>query len=238
MSEAPHRFGHVALVGRPNVGKSTLLNAIVGAPLSIVTPKPQTTRHRILGIATRPDAQIVFVDTPGIHKPRSTLGERLNASAEEALGGVDVVCLVLDGARVARRHVREERLERAQRLRAVAEARLGEPEPAIGVGLVGDELDHARQRHARGLEVLALERVDAGVEEPLRLLRRVGGRRARGVGAGVGDRAGGEHGDEQGERARHGVGSSEVPWLMSGTVAPISSTVTVGPESAELPQRR
>jgi GTPase len=92
------RTGFVTLVGRPNTGKSTLINRILGTKVSIVSDKPQTTRTQVRGVLTRPDAQVVFVDTPGIHKPRSTLGERLNSSAHEALGGVDVVCLVLDGA--------------------------------------------------------------------------------------------------------------------------------------------
>ena len=93
------RTGFVTFVGRPNTGKSTLINRILGTKVSIVSDKPQTTRTQVRGVLTRPDAQIVFVDTPGIHKPRTTLGERLNASAEDALGGVDVVCFVLDGAR-------------------------------------------------------------------------------------------------------------------------------------------
>ncbi len=93
------RTGFVTFVGRPNTGKSTLINRILGTKVSIVSDKPQTTRTQVRGVLTRPDAQIVFVDTPGIHKPRTTLGERLNASAENALGGVDVVCFVLDGAR-------------------------------------------------------------------------------------------------------------------------------------------
>lgn len=91
------RSGFVSLVGRPNVGKSTLLNRILGHKVSIVSDKPQTTRHQIRGILDRPDAQIVFVDTPGIHKPRSLMGERLNDTATSALGDIDVACLVVDG---------------------------------------------------------------------------------------------------------------------------------------------
>jgi len=83
-------------VGRPNVGKSTLLNRILGTKVAIVSDKPQTTRTQVRGVLTRPDAQVVFVDTPGIHKPRTLLGERLNDTAESALGDVDVTCLVLD----------------------------------------------------------------------------------------------------------------------------------------------
>ncbi|HEX9993894.1 MAG TPA: GTPase Era [Acidimicrobiales bacterium] len=90
------RSGFVTLVGRPNVGKSTLLNAILGTKVTIVSDKPQTTRTQVRGVLDRPDAQIVFVDTPGIHKPKTALGERLNATAGDALSGVDVVCLVLD----------------------------------------------------------------------------------------------------------------------------------------------
>ncbi len=90
------RSGFAALVGRPNVGKSTLLNQILGAKVSIVSDKPQTTRNQVRGVLNRPDAQVVFVDTPGIHKPRTLLGERLNDTAEDALAGVDAVVLVLD----------------------------------------------------------------------------------------------------------------------------------------------
>jgi len=78
------------------VGKSTLLNRILGHKVAIVSDKPQTTRHRIQGVLNRADAQAVFVDTPGIHKPRTALGERLNVAAESAIGDVDVVVLVLD----------------------------------------------------------------------------------------------------------------------------------------------
>lgn len=94
------RSGFASLVGRPNVGKSTLLNAILGTKVAITSDKPQTTRAQIRGVLERPDAQVVFVDTPGIHRPRTLLGERLNATATEATGGVDVVCLVVDATAV------------------------------------------------------------------------------------------------------------------------------------------
>jgi GTP-binding protein Era len=90
------RSGFVTLVGRPNVGKSTLLNLILGEKVSIVSDKVQTTRTQVRGVLTREDVQIVFVDTPGIHKPRSPMGSRLNEAAVDAVSGVDVVCLVLD----------------------------------------------------------------------------------------------------------------------------------------------
>jgi GTP-binding protein Era len=90
------RSGFVTLVGRPNVGKSTLLNQILGQKVTIVSDKPQTTRHRIQGVLNRPDVQIVFVDTPGLHKPRTTLGERLNDTAQATISDVDAVVFVLD----------------------------------------------------------------------------------------------------------------------------------------------
>ncbi|HEX2038167.1 MAG TPA: GTPase Era [Acidimicrobiales bacterium] len=90
------RSGFATLVGRPNVGKSTLLNRILGTKVSIVSDKPQTTRTQVRGVLNRADAQVVFVDTPGIHKPRTLLGERLNDTAVDALGDVDVVVFVID----------------------------------------------------------------------------------------------------------------------------------------------
>jgi GTPase len=90
------RSGFATLVGRPNVGKSTLLNAILGTKVSITARAPQTTRTEVRGVLNRDDVQVVFVDTPGIHKPRSTMGERLNATAAGAMQDVDVACLVLD----------------------------------------------------------------------------------------------------------------------------------------------
>jgi GTP-binding protein Era len=102
MSEsAPtHRYGHVALIGRPNVGKSTLLNTLVGASVSIVTPKAQTTRHRIAGIVTRPDAQLVFLDTPGLHQgDKRAMNRQLNRVARQVPGEADVIVHVVDGMR-------------------------------------------------------------------------------------------------------------------------------------------
>jgi GTP-binding protein Era len=90
------RSGFVTLVGRPNVGKSSLLNHICGTKVSIVSDKPQTTRRPVRGVLHRPDLQIVFVDTPGFHKPVTALGTRLNAAADDSLSDVDVVCLVID----------------------------------------------------------------------------------------------------------------------------------------------
>ena len=93
------RSGFVSFVGRPNVGKSTLLNGILGTKVSIVSDKVQTTRTQVRGVLNRDDVQIVFVDTPGVHKPRSAMGERLNDRAMDATGGVDVVCLVIDATK-------------------------------------------------------------------------------------------------------------------------------------------
>jgi GTP-binding protein Era len=93
------RSGFVTLAGRPNVGKSTLLNALCGKKVSIVSDKPQTTRHQVRGVLTRPDTQLVFVDTPGLHKPVTALGESVNATALDGLEGVDVACLVLDATK-------------------------------------------------------------------------------------------------------------------------------------------
>jgi GTP-binding protein Era len=90
------RSGFVSLVGRPNVGKSTLVNSLCGVKVSIVSDKPQTTRTRIRGVVTKDGYQIIFVDTPGLHKAVSALGERVNATALESTKDVDVVCLVID----------------------------------------------------------------------------------------------------------------------------------------------
>ena len=99
MSEhVEHRSGFVALVGRSNAGKSTLLNKMLGEHASVVSDKPQTTRRQLRGVFTLPEAQIVFVDTPGIHKPRNLLGSYLNAEASDVAHNVDLVCLVIDAS--------------------------------------------------------------------------------------------------------------------------------------------
>ena len=99
VAEHGHRFGFVAVVGRPNVGKSTLVNAMVGQKFSITSNRPQTTRHRILGIATSDTSQIVFVDTPGIHTAhRRALNRAMNRTASRAMIGVDLVMMVVEAS--------------------------------------------------------------------------------------------------------------------------------------------
>ncbi|UER55860.1 GTPase Era [Kineosporiaceae bacterium SCSIO 59966] len=94
----PHRSGFACLVGRPNAGKSTLTNALVGTKVAITSSRPQTTRHTVRGIVHRPDAQLVLVDTPGLHRPRTLLGRRLNELVVDTLAEVDVIgfCLPAD----------------------------------------------------------------------------------------------------------------------------------------------
>jgi GTP-binding protein Era len=92
------RSGYIAIIGRPNVGKSTLVNALLGQKIAAVSPKPQTTRKRQLGILTTDKYQLVFVDTPGMHSPRHKLGKFLNQEAEESLAGVDVVIWLVDSS--------------------------------------------------------------------------------------------------------------------------------------------
>jgi len=101
VADEPYRCGHVAIVGRPSVGKSTLMNALVGEKVSITSKKPQTTRHRIVGIDTRGQAQAIYVDTPGFQtRHRSLLNDRLNATVRDALVAVDVIVFVVDASRI------------------------------------------------------------------------------------------------------------------------------------------
>lgn len=99
--EAPEGFksGFIALVGRPNAGKSTLMNALVGQKVAITSSTPQTTRRNVQGVLTLPECQMVFVDTPGLHKPHDLLGEHLNASATSALQDVDIVAMLIDSTK-------------------------------------------------------------------------------------------------------------------------------------------
>ena len=90
--------GFIAIVGRPNVGKSTLMNAFVGEKVAIVSNKPQTTRNRIMGVATGAEWQMVFLDTPGLHTPRTKLGEYMMKSANDALDGIDALLVMIDGS--------------------------------------------------------------------------------------------------------------------------------------------
>lgn len=97
-SQKSYRSGYVALIGRPNAGKSTLLNRLVGEKIAAVSNKPQTTRHRIQGVITRPEGQIVLVDTPGVHKPGYLLNRRMMAAVHDALASVDLVLLIRDAS--------------------------------------------------------------------------------------------------------------------------------------------
>ena len=96
MKENQFLSGFAAIVGRPNVGKSTMMNAMVGEKVAIVSSRPQTTRNRIMGVATAPDHQIVFLDTPGLHKPHTKLGEYMVKSVEGAMDGIDVLLVLVD----------------------------------------------------------------------------------------------------------------------------------------------
>ncbi len=98
--DTPFRAGTVAVIGRPNVGKSTLVNALVGAKVSIVSPRPQTTRHRVLGIATFPEGQLLLVDTPGIHREQKrAMNRMMNRAARGAVEGVNAALLVVEAGR-------------------------------------------------------------------------------------------------------------------------------------------
>ena len=110
------RSGFVAIIGRPNAGKSTLVNRLVGQKIAIVTSKPQTTRNRIQGIVTKPEGQIVFIDTPGLHEADSALGRQMMQEVAAALEGIDVLLLMVDASRT-HPHADELLLQRAQRFR-------------------------------------------------------------------------------------------------------------------------
>ena len=100
MKESQFLSGFAAIVGRPNVGKSTMMNAMVGEKVAIVSNRPQTTRNRIMGVATAADHQIVFLDTPGLHKPRTKLGEYMVKSVQDAMDGIDVLLVLVDASEI------------------------------------------------------------------------------------------------------------------------------------------
>lgn len=143
--QPPHRSGFVGLLGRPNVGKSSLVNAMCGRKVSIVSDKPQTTRHRVMGVLTRADAQMVFVDTPGLHKPVTALGERVNATALESAGDVDVQCLVLDATMPFGSGDRwvADRLDRDRVVVVVNKVDVARPEQVVAMLGAAAELDAA-----------------------------------------------------------------------------------------------
>jgi GTP-binding protein Era len=170
-----HRSGFVTLFGRSNVGKSTLLNRLVGQKVAIVTEVPQTTRRRIQGIRTYSDSQVVFVDTPGIHKPRYRLNQRMVSTAISSLDGVDLVVLLIDGEaglgpgdRYVMRLAKErgvpsflvvnkiDRMEKSRILEIIAEATREQSfEEVIPVSaLTGENVDR--------LETVIRERLSAG----------------------------------------------------------------------------
>lgn len=110
------RSGFVAIIGRPNAGKSTLVNRLVGQKIAIVTSKPQTTRNRIQGIVTRPEGQVIFIDTPGLHEADSALGRQMMQEVAAALEGIDVLLLMVDASHTEL-HADELLLEKARRFR-------------------------------------------------------------------------------------------------------------------------
>lgn len=128
--------GFITIVGRPNVGKSTLMNAMVGEKIAIVSSRPQTTRNRIMGVMTRPDWQIVFLDTPGIHTPRTKLGESMMQSVKDAMDGMDDVLVLVDATQVGehdRAIVRDMAGKKVPKVLAINKIDLLPPEKLLGL---------------------------------------------------------------------------------------------------------
>jgi GTPase len=129
-----HKFGHVAVVGKPNVGKSTLINLITGHKVSIVSSKPQTTRRRVMGIVSKPEYQIAFIDTPGIHEPINRLQRAMVEQARGALDGIDAILVVVDSAS------RPDDIEQSI-------ARLVKQHKEVPVVLCLNKMDHLKAEH-------------------------------------------------------------------------------------------
>lgn len=128
--------GFITIVGRPNVGKSTLMNAMVGEKIAIVSSRPQTTRNRIMGVMTRPDWQIVFLDTPGIHTPRTKLDESMMQSVKDAMDGMDGVLVLVDATQVGehdRAIVRDMAGKKVPKVLAINKIDLLPPEKLLGL---------------------------------------------------------------------------------------------------------
>ena len=151
------RAGFVSLVGRPNSGKSTLLNRLVGEKLSIVSPRPQTTRHRITGIRNLPGAQVVFVDTPGLHAPAGKLGVFMRQTVERALEDVDLVCVIADVTEP--RHPDPEMLEMLGRHRGPAYCVLNKTDRVRAKGRLLPLID-AWQAVGRFREIVPISALD------------------------------------------------------------------------------
>ncbi len=155
--------GFATLAGRPNAGKSTLMNAMLGEKLAIVSPKPQTTRDQIRGILTTPSTQVVFIDTPGLHEPRSRLNRAMVGAAVEALESVDLVVLVVDARRVHRAERRRKR-GRPQRLqvREAGAQEHAERHPPLHPQLPAEDRRIIHQIRARERRwIIALNKIDA-----------------------------------------------------------------------------
>ena len=142
--DAAFRSGFACFVGRPNAGKSTLLNALVGSKVAITSARPQTTRHAIRGVLTRPDTQLVLVDTPGLHRPRTLLGQRLNDIVRTTLAEVDVVCFCVPA---------DEKVGPGDRYLA-AELRRLSPRTPVVAGVT--KADVVTDRDALGAQLLAV----------------------------------------------------------------------------------
>ena len=126
--------GFITIVGRPNVGKSTLMNALVGEKIAIVSNRPQTTRNRIMGVVSNPDWQMVFLDTPGIHHPRNRLGEYMMQSVRDAMDGKDALLVLVDATQIGendRKIVQEMATQPVPRVLALNKIDLLPPEKPV-----------------------------------------------------------------------------------------------------------